>query len=134
MNNNLRRRLHRRLAKLANIPCINSGGCGYSALAIYDYLVSQGIEAQLEYIIDDLHKVDLVRRASPYAPAHVMVRVGTRLIDSEGIHAKRSEHVAYFGHIHMPVTRSYVVASLDKGNWNRHYDRGNNSTIGAIFS
>lgn len=80
-----------------DVDCINRGGCGWFALELSKELTRNGFKNNIVVIGDsgidsDISKLNRgsIRLRCTYSWTHFMVNIGDYLIDSEGIHIKKS--------------------------------------------
>jgi len=120
------------LKKLNDVDCINYGGCGVSALAIYRYMEKNGILNETTKIIYTYHKDDIdlyntnqernKNNTALHAPAHI-------LIQHEGIYfdtIKMSKKIKDFryNYYYHEATLNELIMSINTGGWNWSFNRG----------
>ena len=118
------------LSYLNRIPCINAGGCGISALAIYRWLKVNDNKGKLSfaYMYRDNSDSSLINNKNALktgdtleTPAHVMVKINKpfcfkKLIDSEGM--TNSRYI--YGH---SVDEKRMLETINWSSWNDSFDR-----------
>lgn len=109
------------------IPCINHGGCGISALAMYDAAVKEKLNSKIVYAYDWWNSETINQQYKKgktlYAAsaAHVMISINDVLYDSEG--EKEYDDFEWFLSADDEITREHLVNSLNHGSWNPIFDR-----------
>ena len=115
---------------LNSIHTINYGGCGISALALYDSAKREGLKPKIVYLYHALWESESMERNDQFkkgerkkadACSHVLVKIGNRLYDSTGFIPK-SMIWAYA--MDEKITRDHLIASINnKGVWNDVFER-----------
>lgn len=114
---------------LNRIPAINLGGCGFSALALYDAAKREGLKPQIVYLYSWLDTEAMERNnrfkkgklKKAHSCSHVLIKIGNKLWDSTGVIPK-----SYLGMYQMDgtITRDHLVASINnKDVWNPCFQR-----------
>lgn len=109
------------------IPCINYGGCGISALAMYDAAVKEKLNPKIVYVygwwdsgtINQQYKEGKTQYAA--SAAHVMISINDVLYDSHG--EREYDDFEWFTSADDEITREHLVNSLNYGSWNSDFDR-----------
>lgn len=117
---------------LDNIPNINSGGCGISALAVYKWLKKNDALSE-DFAIVYLHRWDTYDRDTnrsflkgendnATACSHAIFRYNGVYYDSEG---KNESSVRDDNSVIIPAehVERFMKASLKDGNWNTSFNR-----------
>jgi len=125
--------LNQVLEFLNEIPCINQGGCGISALAVYRWLKKNNSLSD-DFAIIYLHYWDnndmelnnnFISGESKVATScsHAIFRYNGKLYDSNGIH--RGVDVSTTNHVVITVKdiERFMRASLSVSNWNTCFSR-----------
>ena len=115
---------------LNQIGTINCGGCGFSALALYDAAKREGLKPKIVYLYHALWESGSMLKNNQYkegkrktadACSHVLVKIGNRLYDSSGVIGKG---MLYMYKLDEEITREHLVSSINnKGVWNDTFDR-----------
>ena len=112
------------LGFLNNIPNINFGGCGISALVIHDYFTSVGIKSKIiysyKYFNQDEYEDNLKRIAYKehvHSCGHAIVKVGKLYYDSRGVKTEIERE-----HFHF-MTRKQAVLSIKHSKWCDMFDK-----------
>lgn len=111
---------------LSNIPDINAGGCGISALAMYRWLKKHNLLNNTKFVY--LHfsmseyednRLAMVNGTKLFAPPHCVLEHNGILIDSDG------EVDTYeFGEHHLTIDDERVIVdSINSDDWNPSFDR-----------
>ena len=126
-----------RLEKINNkIPCINRGGCGLFAVELAIRLKKIKIPCKLviidtygviEEYTDDINEYGYVLPDSN-KPSHVMVKVGRRYIDSDGVSTRSEvfEEWMYANHLEIKPEQFIQSARTEYG-WNCAFRRSKKS-------
>ena len=130
INKDLKMKLVSNLIQLNEISNINCGGCGFSAIAIYRFLESQGLYTKklnmtCLYCWDDKddYEKNLENRGNGwdlYIPAHISLRFGKKLIDSNGYGIKKEKRYIYE---HEATVEDIERMVRNASNWNWAFDR-----------
>jgi len=112
------------------IDSINYGGCGFSALALYDAAKREGLKPKIVYLYHAFFESESMlknnqfkegKRKTADACSHVLVKIGNRLYDSSGVIGKS---MLYMYKLDEDITREHLVASINnKGVWNPCFER-----------
>jgi len=115
---------------LNSIGTINYGGCGVSALALYDSAKREGLKPKIVYLyfaffesksMLNNNKFKEGKRKTADACSHILVKIGNRLYDSSGVIGKS---MLYMYKLDEEITREHLVSSINnKGVWNETFDR-----------
>jgi hypothetical protein len=124
----MNRNLKTTIKKLNKIPNINRGGCGFSALAIYDTAKSEGKSPKIVFLYSgwdaDSYEQNLEFKNGENEPtscSHVVVKIGKKYYDSTGKLSK-SELQGY--RRDEEIKRSHLIAALQKkSDWNTTFKR-----------
>jgi hypothetical protein len=117
-----------------SVKNINWGGCGIFAEQLYKTLLKLGIETKLAVITNDARQLKRRIKNKPYKNEplvqHVVVRLGKKLIDSEGIYNKPKDINFYYDNEIAPIP----LAVLSKWNkkadfWKDYFNRKDIKTI-----
>lgn len=108
---------------LASIPCINRGGCGFAALAMYDAAIKEGKTPTLMISYHDEHTMQQNERAMngqgdpSMGLSHVFLALNGRYIDC------MSNAVDLEERYYHPATREFVAKILEIQRWNPDFNR-----------
>jgi hypothetical protein len=130
-------RLENKLNQINTIDNINNGGCGFTALSIYDRMIKDGYKPKIIY----LYKEDRYNRAYRYiqeghgnSTSHVVIELNNFYYDSNGINTKEVINDAYEVYHSHEVTRDYLIKSLKEGNRNELFKKENVNKIDKILN
>lgn len=109
---------------LNTVPCINYGGCGISALALFDHAEAAGLKPKIVFGYggsggkkeNDDYK--LGNRPHAESATHIFIRIGGKDFDSKGEY-DRDVHWEFDDEI----TRNHLVDSIRHGCWNSTFER-----------
>ena len=116
---------------LEAIDSINYGGCGFSALALYDAAKREGLKPKIVYLyhffggpssIEKNNKFKEGKVKTAAACSHVLIKIGNKLWDSSGVITKSmlDQYTVDEG-----ITREHLIASINnKKVWNPCFERG----------
>jgi len=117
------------LKKLNQIDCINSGGCGIAAIAIYKFLEKNNLlnkKTQILYTYNlwhnSIYKNNLKNKANNKvldAPTHVVIKYRKKYIDSNGIKIKLYPKKLY----HEVTLEDLIKCIKNPFKWNMEFDR-----------
>ena len=127
---------------LSKIPNINRGGCGISALVLYDAAVAEGLNPKVvfcyhgktdqSYINNRRFMADNTGNSS-YATscAHAVIKIGDKRFDCDGEYTKKElrekwhNPFFYSGWLEDDkITREHLVASINNvSSWNYSFER-----------
>lgn len=114
---------------LNNIPSINLGGCGLSALALYDAAKREGLKPKIVYLYswfdseaqERNNKFKMGKLKKAYSCSHVLIKIGNKLWDSTGVISKSG---LGFYRMDDTITRDHLVSSVNnKDVWNTCFQR-----------
>lgn len=112
-------------------PIINCGGCGIFAQKVYGILKEFHFKPKLIVLIPFYYsKTDAVEKLNnngkPYEMAwsHIMVKVGKKFIDCDGIYTNLKQTDHYFSHEGVEgMTPELLQQWIDSRGWNDRFDR-----------
>lgn len=111
---------------LNDVPAINSGGCGISALTMYKYLKARGENAKFVYLYErrellEENSVTLNTGNGQYhAPEHVVILHKGKLLDSGG----EIEDPEWWGrHEQIIEDEGFVLNTINNADWNWCFNR-----------
>jgi hypothetical protein len=113
---------------LSNIPRINYGGCGLVAKALYEALYKQYPNVSIWYL-DDCDNREAYIYNKPYAPNHVVIKVGRYYYDANGVYSPSQLQKHWNFMNKWKVSYQYLIDSIDKGRWNPEFDREDHAPI-----
>ena len=110
---------------LGKVPNINLGGCGISALVLFDHARAAGLEPKIifGYIpwaggFDENQEYKRGIRPHAESAAHIFISIGDKDHDSEGEY-EREGHWKFDSQI----TREHLVNAIRHGGWNPCFER-----------
>ncbi len=116
---------------LDDIPDINHGGCGIAALAMYYAAKREGKKVGIAYLYSRGYDDDCMEMNEKYKKgkskkagscSHVVVRVGNRYYDSEGIVNLKKHSRSFI--IDKSITKKHLKASINNvDDWNNDFNR-----------
>lgn len=118
---------------LNEIDCINYGGCGLSAYAMFLWLRKNDMlteDTQIVYLHHGYSESDFHTNQSfylqgvgkPVAPEHVVIYRKGKYIDSSGVYTRANEYSFKLG-IAIDKAEDFLVNSLNDDNWNSWFNR-----------
>lgn len=119
---------------LSNIPYINSGGCGVSALAIYDLLKKNDIQADIIYGFNcdcsectkARENLELALANDTYDNKYLVCSHAVVKIDIDDmvlyIDSNSCEQSINYNHL-IAIPEPLVVESINTARWNRSFNR-----------
>jgi hypothetical protein len=113
---------------LSNIPRINYGGCGLVAKALYKSLYKQFPDISIWYL-DDYNNREAYTHNHPYAPNHVVIKVGRYYYDANGVYSPTQLQERWNFTHRWKVSYTYLIDSIDKGCWNPEFDRKTHTPV-----
>jgi hypothetical protein len=112
------------------IDSINYGGCGFSALALYDAAKRDGLKPKIVYLYHFFGELSSIEKNNKFKEgkiktatscSHVLIKIGNKLWDSSGVIRKS---MLYMYNLDEDITREHLVASINnKGVWNPCFER-----------
>jgi hypothetical protein len=118
------------LKYLNGIPDINRGGCGISALALYDIAKANGKKPKIVYLYswmdDDSYQMNerykKGKSGEASSCAHVLVKVGKKYYDSTG--SIKAKEIETYSKVDEGIKRNHLIASIKNVNeWNPCFKR-----------
>lgn len=115
--------------KLSNIPNINIGGCGISALAMYRWIKKHNPNAMVVFYFDnyegDIFKANqkyfTKKRGKPKAPKHIFIGYNGKLFDCEKSFEPEKTNDVY---LLTTINEHDLVAAINnKHTWNPIFNR-----------
>lgn len=118
------------------IPCINSGGCGISALSLYQWLINNNVKEKIQFIylyrdrdynFSNNDKILSNKRSKKtlQAPSHVMLNIGKYFIDSTGSYITLDKE--YYKEMHININKMQLINCIKSApNWNEFFNRYTN--------
>ena len=118
---------------LNKIDCINAGGCGISAYAMYLWLRKNNMLTEDTQIVSLHHSYsenDFQKNQSfyiqgvgnPVAPEHVVISRNGKYIDSNGVYIEAHKYSFKLA-VSLEKAEDFLVNSLNDNNWNSWFDR-----------
>lgn len=118
---------------LNKIDCINAGGCGISAYAMYLWLRKNNMlteDTQIVFLHHSYSENDFQKNQSfyiqgvgnPVAPEHVVLYRKGEYIDSSGVYTKANRYSFKLA-VSLEKAEDFLVNSLNDNNWNNWFDR-----------
>lgn len=118
---------------LNNIDCINAGGCGISAYAMFLWLQKNNMltdDVKIVFLHHSYSASDFATNqdfylhgvGSPVAPEHVVLMRKGVMIDSTGVFSKANDY-DYNLAVSIEKAEDFLVKSLNDNNWNSWFDR-----------
>lgn len=117
------------MTSLSKIPNINHGGCGLSALALFDTAKIEGMKPKIIYLYtwsqDSCYRKNQKFKEGKSKTAdscsHIVIKLDGKYYDSDG-KIKKREIDSYTTEDR--VTRKHLIASINNvGVWNELFDR-----------
>jgi hypothetical protein len=120
---------------LNNIDCINAGGCGISAYAMFLWLQKKNMltdDVKVVFLHHYYSASDFATNqdfylhgvGSPVAPEHVVLMRNGVMVDSTGVFSKANDY-DYNLAVSIDKAEDFLVNSLNDDNWNSWFDRPN---------
>jgi hypothetical protein len=120
---------------LNKIDCINAGGCGISAYAMFLWLQKNNMlkeDVKVVFLHHYYSASDFATNqdfylygvGSPVAPEHVVLMRNGVMIDSTGVFTKANDY-DYNLAVSIDKAEDFLVNSLNDNNWNSWFDRPN---------
>jgi hypothetical protein len=120
---------------LNKIDCINAGGCGISAYAMFLWLQKNNMlteDVKVVFLHHSYSASDFATNqdfylhgvGSPVAPEHVVLMKNGVMIDSTGVFNKANNY-DYNLAVSIDKAEDFLVKSLNDNNWNSWFDRPN---------
>ena len=116
---------------LDDIPDINRGGCGIAALAMYYAANKEGKKVGIAYLYgswfedDNIEQNEMFKKGKSKVAgscSHVLVRVGNRYYDSEGVVNLKNIKKRYT--VDKDITKKHLKASINNLDaWNDDFNR-----------
>lgn len=110
---------------LEKIPNINYGGCGISALALFDHAEAAGLKPRIVFGYspwdggyDENQEYKRGNRQHAESAAHIFIHFGGKDHDSDGEY-ERNDHWTFDDEI----TRDHLVDAIRHGSWNCSFER-----------
>jgi hypothetical protein len=114
------------------LPCINAGGCGISAYAMYLWLKKENklpndftfVFLHYSYSEDEFNSNKQVLengKGQIYAPEHVGIKYKGKILDSSGV--VDPQRFGLFFEIPLEKAEDYIVKSLNTNDWNTSFSR-----------
>ena len=118
---------------LNNIDCINAGGCGISAYAMFLWLQKNNMlteDVKVVFLHHYYSASDFATNqdfylhgvGSPVAPEHVVLMRNGVMVDSTGVFSKANDY-DYNLAVSIDKAEDFLVNSLNDNNWNSWFDR-----------
>lgn len=118
---------------LNEIDCINYGGCGLSAYAMFLWLQKNNMlteDTQIVFLHHSYSERDFQTNQSfylqgvgnPVAPEHVVIYRNGKYIDSSGVYTRANEYSFKLA-VSLEKAENFLVNSLNDDNWNSWFDR-----------
>jgi hypothetical protein len=118
---------------LNKIDCINAGGCGISAYAMFLWLQKNNMlteDVKVVFLHHSYSASDFATNqdfylhgvGSPVAPEHVVLMINGVMIDSTGVFNKANDY-DYNLAVSIEKAEDFLVKSLNDNNWNSWFDR-----------
>jgi hypothetical protein len=118
---------------LQDVDCINYGGCGISAYAMFLWLQKSNMlteDVKVVFLHFSTSKKDfqtnqsfyLQGQGNPVAPEHVVLMKNGVMIDSSGVY-KKINNYAYQLSVSIEKAEDFLVNSLNSDSWNNMFDR-----------
>lgn len=126
-------KLSKVLKQINSIPHINAGGCGYVAKALYKHLSNKYPNQPIEilYCFNSTFllpsEVEAIHDNEPSSCDHVMIKLRSYFIDSEGLHKLSDVEQEY--DIRYSVSYLYLDDSLKLVPWNPTFNTEHTSYI-----
>jgi hypothetical protein len=118
---------------LQDVDCINYGGCGISAYAMFLWLQKSNMlteDVKVVFLHFSTSKkyfqtnqsFYLQGQGNPVAPEHVVLMKNGVMIDSSGVY-KKINNYAYQLSVSIEKAEDFLVNSLNSDSWNNMFDR-----------
>lgn len=110
---------------LDNIPNLNYGGCGISALVLFDHAEAAGLKPKIVFGYstwdcgyDENKEYKRGNRQYAESASHIFISFGGKDYDSDGEYKRKG-----YWMFDDEITRDHLVDSIRHGCWNPSFDR-----------
>ena len=118
---------------LDKVDCINAGGCGISAYAMFLWLQKNNMltdDVKVVFLHHYYSSSEFVNNqdfylygvGSPVAPEHVVLMRNGGMVDSSGVFTKTNDY-DYNLAVSIDKAEDFLINSLNDDNWNSWFDR-----------
>jgi hypothetical protein len=120
--------LNQLITELSTIPNTNCGGCGVVAKALYKALYKQYPDVSIWYL-DDYDYSEEYAYNQPYAPMHVVIKIGRYYYDAGGVYSPAKLLDVWKFTYKWKVNYQYLVDSIDNSSWNPRFNRSKHAPV-----